>query len=57
MKTTRRTFLATAGAAAPLLPGADDKARTRSPIVGEGEFQYEAIHDWGERVTKLRKVA
>ena len=48
METTRRSFLATAGATAPLLLGADDKAGTKAPVVGEGEFKYEVIHDWGE---------
>ena len=56
MTTTRRSFLA-ATATAPFLMGATDKAGTKNPILGEGDHQYEAIHDWGERVTKLRKEA
>ena len=48
MDTTRRNFLAMAGAAGPLLLGADDKAGTKTPIVGDGEFKYEVLHDWGE---------
>lgn len=48
MHTTRRSFLAMAGAAGPLLLGADDKAGSKRPVVGEGEFRYEVIHDWGE---------
>ena len=48
METTRRNFLAMAGAAAPLLLGAEDKAGTKAPVIGEGEFKYEVIHDWGE---------
>jgi hypothetical protein len=44
--TTRRSFLA-ATAAAPFVLGATDKAGTKNPIVGEGDHQYEAIHDWG----------
>ena len=52
--TNRRTFLkatsaaAIAAAAAPTILGAQDKAGTKLPILGEGEFKYEAIHDWGE---------
>jgi hypothetical protein len=47
--TSRRIFLETLGAAtgAPIILGASDKAGTRRPILGEGEFKYEAIHDWG----------
>src|SRR5260370_3866199 len=48
METTRRNFIAMAGAAAPLLLGADDKAGTKTPVVGDGEFKYEVLHDWGE---------
>src|SRR5258708_4289780 len=48
MEPTRRSFLAMAGATAPLLLGADDKAGTKAPVVGGGEFKYEVIHDWGE---------
>ena len=54
----RRTFLkhtaAIAGAAAavsksaPLLLGMEDKAGSKNPIIGKGEFQYECIHGWGE---------
>ena len=51
MKTTRREFLTTAAAAplvSPILLGMQDKAGTRAPVVGEGAYTYEAIHDWGE---------
>ena len=48
MQSTRRNFIAIAGAAAPMLLGADDKAGTKAPVVGEGGFKYEVIHDWGE---------
>jgi hypothetical protein len=49
MKVTRRNFLATAGAAgvAPLILGTTDKSGSRAPILGEGQHQYEALHDWG----------
>ncbi len=51
---SRRSFLKTAGAAvaggffAPAILGAADKAGVKNPVVGEGAFQYEAIHGWGE---------
>jgi hypothetical protein len=44
---TRRSLLAV-GAAAPMILGAQDKAGTRAPVLGEGAWKYEAIHDWGE---------
>lgn len=43
---TRREFLA--AAAAPILLGMQDKAGSRAPVIGEGAFRYEAIHNWGE---------
>jgi hypothetical protein len=46
MSTTRRSFLA-ASAAAPFV-WASDKAGTKNPILGQGEYQYECIHDWGD---------
>lgn len=50
MRVTRRDFLLTAGAAAaaPAILAATDKAGTKAPIIGAGEHQYEALHDWGE---------
>jgi hypothetical protein len=51
MKTTRREFLATAAAApivSPILLGVQDKAGTKKPVLGDGAYKYEAIHDWGE---------
>jgi hypothetical protein len=51
--TCRRTFLkvaAAAGVAAsvgPTILGAEDKAGSKPPLVGEGAWQYEAIHGWG----------
>jgi hypothetical protein len=46
MDTTRRTFLA-ATAAAPFI-WADSKTNSKNPVLGEGEHQYECIHDWGD---------
>ena len=56
METTRRNFLATAGAAvsAPMILGATDKTGTKLPILGEGEHQYECIHDWGELPSNIK---
>lgn len=49
LKTNRRDFFRGIGAvAAPAILGASDKAGTKRPIVGTGEFTYEVIHDWGE---------
>jgi hypothetical protein len=50
MPMTRRKFVITAASAAvaPAFLRATDKAGMKNPILGEGEYQYEAIHDWGE---------
>lgn len=50
MQVTRRSFLVSAAAAAsaPVFLRATDKAGTKAPILGQGEYQYEAVHDWGE---------
>ena len=53
MSTTRRTFLAAAGAVAPFV-WADDKTGTKNPILGEGEHQYECIHDWGDLPSNIK---
>ena len=31
----------------PLLLKVQDKAGTKAPVIGEGAYRYEAIHDWG----------
>ena len=55
VKVGRRTFVKgmSAGAAGlattgPLLLGVDSKAPSKNPVLGEGEYKYEAIHDWGK---------
>src|ERR1700757_3109823 len=56
-ETTRRNFLATAAtaaAAAPFVLGGTDKAGTKNPILGEGDHQYEAIHDWGNLPSNIK---
>src|SRR3990170_8363956 len=51
--TTRRTFLKQAGVAAfaaavgPTILKATDKAGTKTPVLGMGEFKYEVTHGWG----------
>lgn len=57
MKTTRREFLASAAAVpaiGPLLLGVQDKAGSKAPILGDGAFKYEALHDWGELPSHIR---
>jgi hypothetical protein len=49
---TRRSLLAMA--AAPAIVGAADKAGTRPPILGEGDYKFEAIHNWGELPAGLK---
>jgi hypothetical protein len=46
MTPTRREFLA-AMAASPILLGTQDKSGSKAPVVGQGAFTFEAIHDWG----------
>ena len=31
-----------------------DKAGTKAPVLGDGDFRYEAIHDWGELPARIR---
>ncbi len=53
---SRRNFLQQSALAATTLAVApyvlaSDKAGTKLPVIGEGEHQYEVIHDWGELPT------
>jgi len=59
----RRDFLkqsAAAGAAAwaagiaPNVLRAEDKAGTKNPIIGKGEYRYECVHDWGKLPRNIR---
>jgi hypothetical protein len=52
MSSTRRSFLA-AGAAAPFVWAAS-KTDSKNPILGEGDHQYECIHDWGELPSNIK---
>ena len=57
MKSTRRQFLAAAAAApalSPLLLGMQDKAGTKTPVMGVGVHTYEAFHDWGTLPASLK---
>jgi hypothetical protein len=49
---SRRTLLS-ALSAAPFLH-ATDKAGAKRPVVGEGAYRYEVIHDWGELPRTIR---
>ena len=53
---SRQNFLQQSALAATTLAVApyvlaSDKAGTKLPVIGEGEHQYEVIHDWGELPT------
>jgi len=54
MSASRRSFLQTAGAMAPMILKATDKAGTKAPVLGSGKHTYEAIHDWGELPATIR---
>src|SRR5580698_9238856 len=56
MSTTRRDFLVAAGAVGALAPflKATDKTGSRYPILGEGDYKYECIHDWGELPANIK---
>ncbi len=53
-RSTRRQFLkttaaaATASVAAPMFLNASDKAGSKTPVVGRGEYTFECHHGWGE---------
>ena len=53
MTMTRRAFIGT-GLMAPLILRAQDKAGTKAPVLGAGDFKYEAFHDWGELPSRIK---
>jgi len=53
MQSTRREFL-TAAAVGPILLGMQNKSGSKAPVLGEGAYKYEAIHDWGELPARLK---
>jgi hypothetical protein len=57
MPATRREFLAAsaiAPLASPILLGTQNKSGNKAPVLGRGEYTYEATHDWGELPSSLR---
>jgi len=54
MGTSRRSFLQAAGALAPTILRATDKAGTKLPVIGTGKHTYEVIHDWGELPASIK---
>src|SRR5215471_17480359 len=54
MSTSRRSFLRTAGAIAPMILKATDKAGTKLPVIGTGKHTYEAINAWGELPASIK---
>jgi hypothetical protein len=53
--TSRRTFLtASAAAAGPFFIKGDSKTDSKNKILGEGEHQYECIHDWGQLPSNIK---
>jgi len=48
MEPSRRALLQTAGAAAPAILNATEKAGSKPPVRGCGKHTFVAIHDWGE---------
>jgi len=53
-RVTRREFLATVAATSaavtggPMILHATDKAGSKRPVMGSGNYTYEAYHDWGQ---------
>ena len=54
-ETTRRTFLtASAAAAVPFFVKGGGKTDSKNKILGEGDHQYECIHDWGQLPSNIK---
>jgi hypothetical protein len=51
---SRRKLLKAAVTTVPLILGAQDKAGTKRPVIGTGEYTYEVHHDWGELPVHIR---
>jgi DNA-binding beta-propeller fold protein YncE len=51
---TRRGFLFAVGAGAPLILGAANKSGSAKPVLGSGEYTYEATHDWGDLPPQIK---
>jgi len=52
--TSRRRFLFSVGGGAPLILGAQDKAGSRKPVLGDGAHTYEVTHDWGDLPANIK---
>lgn len=50
----RRSFLYAVGAGVPMILGATNKSGSAKPVMGEGEHQFEATHDWGELPANIK---
>src|SRR5947209_7749803 len=51
---TRRGFLYAVGGGAPLILGAMNKSGSAKPVLGSGEYTYEATHDWGDLPPQIK---
>ena len=50
-----RAFLSSAvTGAGPVILGAQNKSGSARPVLGEGAYRYEAIHDWGELPANIK---
>src|SRR5438105_4351532 len=55
----RRTFLkqaataAVTAGAAPIILNATDKADSKNPVLGFGDYKYECLHNWGQLPNSL----
>lgn len=52
--TSRRRFLFAVGGSGPLILGAQDKAGSRKPVLGDGAHTYEVTHDWGDLPANIK---
>jgi sugar lactone lactonase YvrE len=50
--TSRRGFIAALGT--PMILGATNKSGSKLPVLGEGAYKYEVIHDWGELPANIK---
>jgi hypothetical protein len=50
--TSRRGFIAALGT--PMILGATNKSGSKLPVLGEGTYKYEVIHDWGELPANIK---
>ena len=53
-QTTAAGVAALATRSAPAILGARDKSGGKNPIIGQGNYRYECIHNWGELPRHIR---